>query len=340
MLITTNEHFQDQRIEEYLGQVNEQIVVGANIFKDVFASFRDVFGGQTKGYKKELSKLKEAALQGLANNAKELKANAVIGLRMDIDELSGGGKSMFMLNVFGTAVSFKESATDKETSDDKKVISSDELNFQIKRSRLQKRIESGELPFKDILVSKLIEYKVFGVLPEVINNFKLAHQEEELKEYIYAVPAEEIQDYLSKNIQEIGVDNWNRILLALEDKDWFDIDFMLELMSSEDAVIRFRGLKLTTLEKEFYKKTEMDDFDKLVSFLKNNLDTEIEKIVKEGTFKSTEYWKCPRCLSSTKMDYKKCDNCGANRYGLKGRSLEEHITYLSQKFEILKQYFT
>ena len=88
---------------QYLGVVNGEAVIGANIFRDMFASVRDVVGGRAGGYERALSGARDAAIEGLIEAAKELGANGVIGIDFDYVVL-GETNGMMMVAVSGTAV--------------------------------------------------------------------------------------------------------------------------------------------------------------------------------------------------------------------------------------------
>ena len=331
MLITTNEYFQDKSIEKYLGQVNEQIVIGANIFKDVFASFRDVFGGETKGYKKELNKLKKAAIKGLQKKASEKGANGVIGYRMDLDEISGGGKSMFMLNVFGTAVQFKES-TDSDAGE----VSADELEYQVKRLGLKEAYNNGER----IKLDTLIEYELDGFIKEAFENYK-PHETKSRKrllQYLSIVPGQEIESFLDAHIQELEQHEWDIMLEGLMDRGWFNVDFILELLRNKNTIIRFRGLHLCSLGKDHYRRKDLESLKKLSRFLDNDFNTAIELEVEEGTFSSSEKWTCPRCLRQNKKSSETC-SCGADQFGFEHQTFEELTDQLNKKIQVLESHF-
>ena len=87
----------------YLGVVNGEAIIGANIFRDMFSSVRDVVGGRAGGYERALSGARDAALEGLIEAAKELGANGVIGIDFDYEVL-GENNGMMMVAVSGTAV--------------------------------------------------------------------------------------------------------------------------------------------------------------------------------------------------------------------------------------------
>lgn len=102
--LSTTHSFEGYEITKYVDIVYESIVFGTNIFSDLLASFSDVFGGKSQSYQKQLNRLRAEALKSISSIAQEKGANAIVGLKIDFDELSGAGKSMFMLNVSGTAV--------------------------------------------------------------------------------------------------------------------------------------------------------------------------------------------------------------------------------------------
>ncbi len=103
MLITTTNVVEGRPVQEYLGVINAQSIIGANIFKDIFAGLRDVFGGRSKTYERVLEQAKEDALRELAEKAQSLGANGVVGVDLDFETIGGGG-SMLMVIATGTAV--------------------------------------------------------------------------------------------------------------------------------------------------------------------------------------------------------------------------------------------
>ncbi|MBL7732404.1 MAG: heavy metal-binding domain-containing protein [Chitinophagaceae bacterium] len=103
MLITTTTSVEGRPVQEYLGVVNAQSIIGANIFKDIFAGLRDVFGGRSKTYEKVLEQAKEDALRELTEKAQGMGANAVLGVDLDFETVGSGG-SMLMVIATGTAV--------------------------------------------------------------------------------------------------------------------------------------------------------------------------------------------------------------------------------------------
>ena len=103
MLITTTPSIEGKRVTRYCGVVAGEAILGANLFKDLFAGIRDLVGGRSATYEKELQRAREIALQELQQRAQELGANAVIGIDLDYEVL-GQSNGMMMVSASGTAV--------------------------------------------------------------------------------------------------------------------------------------------------------------------------------------------------------------------------------------------
>ena len=105
MLIVTTPTIEGQTIQRYFGIVSGEAILGANIFKDFFASIRDIVGGRSAAYEEELRKAKDIALAEMAAQAGELGANAIVGVDIDYETIQvGQGGGMLMVSANGTAV--------------------------------------------------------------------------------------------------------------------------------------------------------------------------------------------------------------------------------------------
>lgn len=102
MLLTTTSTLQDRQITQYLGVVSSEVIIGANVFKDIAASLTDFFGGRSGVYEDTLKKAKDAVMQEIINDATAVGANAIIGIDLDYETLGTG--SMLMVTACGTAV--------------------------------------------------------------------------------------------------------------------------------------------------------------------------------------------------------------------------------------------
>jgi len=103
MIFSTTPSIEGHSIGEYKGIVVGEAILGTNIFRDMFAGIRDIVGGRSGAYEKELAKARQIAFTELEQRATELGANAVIGIDVDY-EVVGKDGSMMMVSVCGTAV--------------------------------------------------------------------------------------------------------------------------------------------------------------------------------------------------------------------------------------------
>ena len=103
MIVTTTPTVEGKQIVEYLGPVAGECVLGANLFRDFFASIRDIVGGRAGGYQKVLRDGRHMATEDMVAEAQALGADAVVGVDIDYESL-GEGNSMLMVSTNGTAV--------------------------------------------------------------------------------------------------------------------------------------------------------------------------------------------------------------------------------------------
>jgi uncharacterized protein YbjQ (UPF0145 family) len=103
MITTTTPEIAGHRITDYRGVIAGEAIVGANIFRDLFAGLRDIVGGRSAAYEKELRRAREIALEELEQAARAAGANAVVGVDLDY-EVMGEANGMLMVSVSGTAV--------------------------------------------------------------------------------------------------------------------------------------------------------------------------------------------------------------------------------------------
>lgn len=103
MITTTTNNVEGKNVSEYLGIVTGEAIIGANIFKDMFAMVRDVVGGRSGAYEDALRKAREEALREMSTEARGRGANAVLGVDIDYEVL-GSNNGMLMVTSAGTAV--------------------------------------------------------------------------------------------------------------------------------------------------------------------------------------------------------------------------------------------
>ena len=103
MITTTTNNIEGKPVQQYLGVVSSESIIGANIFKDLFAGIRDIVGGRSGTYERVIEEARNNAMTELVQKAQSMGANAVIGIDLDFETVGSGG-SMLMVIATGTAV--------------------------------------------------------------------------------------------------------------------------------------------------------------------------------------------------------------------------------------------
>ena len=103
MIVSTTPTVENKQIVQYLGIVTGEAIIGANIFKDIFASITDVIGGRSGAYESSLREAKDIALAEMQENARKLGADAVLAVDLDYENMGSNG-GMLMVSASGTAV--------------------------------------------------------------------------------------------------------------------------------------------------------------------------------------------------------------------------------------------
>jgi len=106
MIHTTTPSIEGKRITQYHGVVVGEAILGANIFKDIMASIRDIVGGRSAAYEKAFRQAREIAFEEMDQEAAQFGANAVVGIDIDVETVGGQG-AMLMVSVSGTAVTIQ-----------------------------------------------------------------------------------------------------------------------------------------------------------------------------------------------------------------------------------------
>jgi uncharacterized protein YbjQ (UPF0145 family) len=103
MILSTTNTIEGSPVKDYLGIVTGETIIGANIFKDLFASIRDIVGGRSGSYERVLREAKDTALREMTENAAKLGASAIVGIDLDYETVGKNG-GMLMVTASGTAV--------------------------------------------------------------------------------------------------------------------------------------------------------------------------------------------------------------------------------------------
>lgn len=260
IIITTTNIVSGIEIENYLGVINSNVVIGTNIFSDIGASFTDFFGGNSYSYQNKLEKMQEQAKEKLKQKLRELDGNVILGLTFDFDEISGKGKSMFMLSAMGTAVKAKFKHLEHIKSVEK-----------ISYKNVKILLETDKIKI-DVKNRKLINNKQWDIINEnpknsfsdfILDNFmnnysvNLGEQSDEGKDLLNYTSKyfESIDENYSKDIlYEKLLENSILTSVIIGKSKFFDPEKILELIDMGQINISVNLLKY---DKEFYNKSDL-----------------------------------------------------------------------------------
>lgn len=147
ILISTTNSIENAEITQYLDLISSHIVIGTNIFADFGASVTDFFGGNSKIYQDKLANIYNQVINDISNKAFKCGANAIIGLKIDFDEISGKGKSMFMVTAIGTPVKINKNDVIKNNVQTNVIenITCEELNKEVLKREIISILESKRI---------------------------------------------------------------------------------------------------------------------------------------------------------------------------------------------------
>jgi uncharacterized protein YbjQ (UPF0145 family) len=323
-IVTTTSTIEGWTIEKYYGVVTYQLVIGANIFRDVFSSFRDIFGGVAKGYQKDLENMEEIAIKNLKNKASQLGGNLILGLRLDFDEVSGGGKSMFMLSASGTSV-FGKPNNGHIIEEHHETIPFDKLDFEIEGDLIKEKVllESFYIQRPDEL-EDLLQYKI-DVIEKVvlfIENYSAYFDESKdlLTQYFQNISTESISKFLSSKLfLSIRKDTFYKFISLLSSTEWFDYEVIYSLLKSEDSKAHLRVLYLLEFQNNYFTKDDIAALNKIIELLDSTYQKyPIIQTTKGMLGKEKSEWVCLNCGCNNSSHTNICNEfeCQANVYGI------------------------
>lgn len=320
IIITTTNFLEGMEIEKYYDLISTNVVLGTNVFSDIGASFSDFFGGTSDIYQNKLEKIYKVALDQLKQKAKNLNANGIIGVNIDFDEVSGGGKSMFMISVTGMAVRLKSLEKSNYADEGKKTSASPEdVENIVSRLKLISKIKN-KIPLLDEDWEFLLENNIEKILPELLDDYLVAFKD-------FPTPITDIQkrlrkffplflkqldfEIVSKTLYENLHINILVIISLLKESEAFNPELTLNLIKSNKFHL---GIATTEAHKRFYLIEDFKSMNLIVESLNEIPKTGKIEIVK-GLLGSKEKFICENNHNND-VNEEFCTNCGKSIQGL------------------------
>jgi len=352
ILVSTTPSLEGCEIIKYLKPITAHIVIGTNVFSDFIASWTDFLGGQSETYQKKLSESYQLALNEIKSTAFQIGANAVVGLHIDLDEISGKGKSMFMITASGTAVIINYIKTNSVNSTDKTkstIIPKAEMSAFLKKKKITDQLTTNSLKINEELWEFITNNLYHEIAEDII---KLSVKEynttnddaiilSKLKSYLYALPKEKIKGLLYRIYLEGKYKYYisDLVFEIIQQSSIFNSMLLIKELENLDQERKHRILKLITVPKQFYIKDDVEDFKKLKYLVQDKFPINVEFIKKKRLLSEKEdsFWVCS-CGNKNDIDLKYCKFCVLDKYGFKKSSIgpAQAIKYLEGCIEFME----
>ncbi|WP_163631193.1 YbjQ family protein [Paludibacter sp. 221] len=322
--ITTTNSIENSTIQKYIELISTNVVVGTNFFSDFGASFTDIFGGFSNTYQNKLQRIYKIAISNLKEEAFRLGANAIVSLKVDFDEISGKGKSMFMVSAVGMAVSVKYTKTDLSQLElGSTQISFNQLEKEITKRLIVKQLEKGELPTKEQWVY-LMSNPIDEIIQDLLKNYLELSDNHEYLDERKKLLQENFAEYIKQTNPDIAINtlysnislHFKKIWNLLNRTNLFSPQNILNLIEENNLKI---AIKCLAIKKEFYTKEDLLLMKKIIDHIDSLPDTGKIEFSKDGLLsKEKERYICQDGHKNN-LEFKFClgDGCGVNIKGLK-----------------------
>ncbi len=331
----TTDVLEGYEIESYKGFVIANQVAGTGFLTDLTASFSDLFGGTSGAYRGEMNRLFEDVKENLEEQASALGGNAIIGVRLDFDNISAKSMSMFMVSMQGTVVKIKPIVKEHEKLTSENGLVTEELLTLECRKRayirkLEKKINLNVDDWKYVLSHNMPE--LADLLYEAYNrafSMPLAEGAGEIK---IAFPK-----YLSKLTYSQAVELlYNKeacLVQQIKDHYLFSAKHILEYAKQGKLDLVF---ELLQSDKRSYSKRDLEEMRELAQYLQNLPDKGKMEEVKSGLFSSGGMRFICECGKKNNKETEFCEDCGKNIKGIT-RAQKETIDSFVEKTELLEK---
>ena len=295
ILVTTTNNFEDIPIEKYLNVVSANVVVGTHFFSDFGAALTDLFGGFSSTYQSKLNIIYNEVMEALKKKALNVGGNAIIGLNIDFDEISGKGKSMFMVSAYGTAVLLKRDESENFKSIENNEVSKQELEFQILINAMLSKMEKSYVPDAEdwnLLLSNPNEYVFSKLLDKYIyiqdNNYDIEAVKlfkENFPNYIKSICNPTVVTKIYSKLKENVL--YSSLVIDTAIFDPIQIVDLIETGNVKSAV------ECLIADKDSYTQDDLSKMHEIIQLLENLPNKGSIEPVKQMLTKSKDKYICP-----------------------------------------------
>lgn len=344
MIISTTNSIEGSSIIKYHGLVSANIVLGTNIFSDFAASINDFFGGFSETYQNKLQISYNEAISLLSKKALKIGANGIVGLHIDFDEISGKGKSMFMVSVLGTAVQIESNNTSEDIKNENNIIDYEALNIAIWKYDILDSVKKGIWPS-----SKDWDFMQVNDIPDIapilLDRYLGINKENNSYSDNVEILLKQFPLYFSNISPEIAKDliydrikgSPDKCIKLIFDNRLFDATYIAKLIDIGQIDI---SIRLLECHKDYYSEDDISLMNNIINKLGSIPDKGRVEDIKGGILsKSGERYICPNGHKNSKTsEFCTVENCELNIKGI-SRAQNHTIERFIIKTKVLSDTF-
>lgn len=354
ILLTTTESLYGWEIENYIKPIFAHVVIGAGFMSDFSASITDLFGGRSNSYEKRLQSVNDSALNILKSKAAELGANCILGLKIDMDQISGKNVQMFMVTAYGTAVVAKSTSAVKTVTSSKEIDKTTiyerailiRLAKNIKREGykvnlegLKAIVESKSGEFKEYLLLQYKKHIIEGSSVDInYNEFNKLY----FDYFLNLEPSEAIPVLYAEILNGNEVSTRYKILEIIRQTDLVDYDWLIRLLGSNEPNIKKVALTILTGDKPYYTIEDIPKIQDVIKTIESSFPITANITTKKGFLSKDEkeVWVCD-CGRSNDASIAYCGNCSRDKFGFKQNddTPDKVIAILTNKSAAMSEFF-
>ncbi|MCY4215479.1 MAG: heavy metal-binding domain-containing protein [Flavobacteriaceae bacterium] len=333
------------KIIRHIKPVTSSVVIGTNVVSDIISDFTSFFGGRSNTYQNKLSNIYETAIEELKIKTHDIGGNCIVGLKIDIDEITGGRKTMFMITAIGTASKIKLNDNQKKynATTSKSSVTISDLEIQIKRSELIRKANENDLTVNNELWKFAIEHRVYELFDclyskYISNKYEYQNSNSNFDVYVSNLDSDFVKSVIYRKLTR-KTEEADGLISIIKKNHLFDFKRVSDLLNSSISEVKQAGLNISMLDKHEYKVTDIECFKKLNDLIDQNFPVIVKYSTKNLSFssKKIKFWICSKCGKENNIETspRNCYNCRTDIYGL--RLPHGNTSVIESKMEIKKK---
>lgn len=325
--VTTTTSIDGWKVEAYLGVVSSHVVAGTGFGSDFLAGFSDFFGGRSGAYENQLTSLYSEAIGQLHRKGEQLGGNWIIGLRVDIDEVSGKGTQMFMVTAIGTAVrACPDPAKGEPMSGRGVTAEAADVEKMQRRLRIAEAVRTNELLLDEQTWEFIVDQRLEEAAPAVLDWMAKAQgdsswrylQEPDKRRtlaYFRSLPANSATQILHEAL--CGDPPIAKVAIGImRDLALVSLKVSLQGLRSTNLDLRRRLVQALEAHQQSYLESDVVTLDDLISELAIAFQGGPDLIQARGLLgRKKDRWVCEACGQQNGISAERCSKCSRDIQG-------------------------